>query len=363
MSARTLVASLLLLACGKAYVNPVSIDAKAEPPVVMVLFDKSGSTASPLNPTGACAGCQFPGCNETQCPTRLGTERAWVGRLLNALGDRARWGLTVFPADPACTPAGSGEVLLTPSTAVGAGQLVAQLNGVAPVGGTPTAASLGFVGQALPSDTAERIVLLVTDGVPNCNPDNENTCLDPMKCECTLVPAQCASTLSTNDTNFCIRGCTDAAAAEQAVRTLATHDAFTLVVGFGTDFVTPAANPLVLDAMAQASLDGQWCNTDHDCFGYTCQSGTCRGGAVLASDGDGLDQATSKLTKKLQVSSRCRWSLAVPLPTGPDSIYFGSQQVPAGDVHVETPSRVRFLGESCRRLVEEQLTPTFYGKP
>jgi hypothetical protein len=351
-----------LLGCGKAYVNPVSIDAKAEPAAVMLLFDKSGSMASPLNPGGICS-CAFPGCNEAVCPTRLGTVSAWTNDLLQKLGAQARWGLTTFPADNVCSPASANQVLTAIAQTTGAGNIAEQVQMLTPGGGTPTGPSLTFAGQAFPASTAERIVVLITDGLPNCNPQNPNTCVVPAACMCTLNGGMCGTVVNDGDpNNFCRRGCLDDTGTLAAIDSLSRFGIVTLVVGFGSDFGEPSAS--VANAMAQAGLNGERCASDVDCFGYACgDAGTCIGGALLARDGGELGAATETLRKKLTLSSRCRWTLAVDLPAGPSDIYFGTTAVPKSDWVAESTTRVRFFGDSCRRLIDEALTPTFHGQP
>ena len=53
-----------------------------------------------------------------------------------------------------------------------------------PVGGTPTSGSLNFVGnlEGLLSEERKDFVILLTDGLPNCNKDNVNQGTDTAAC-------------------------------------------------------------------------------------------------------------------------------------------------------------------------------------
>lgn len=357
---RRALALLLLAGCGKIYVDPISLEAKSEPPAVMLLFDKSGSMAAPLQGGAACGTCMFPACNESVCPTRMGVARGWATQMLGALGGDARWGLTIFPADNVCSPASTQQVLTPVPETPGAGDIAMQLQMQTVGGGTPTAASVAFAGRTFPSGTPERIIVLFTDGDPNCSSSNPNTCVMPLQCRCTLAGGNCGTVVNDSDANnFCRRGCLDEDGTVDAIRSLAMFGVSTTVVAFGPD-----VGATTVDAMAQAGLSGSRCAEDTDCHGYTCTSGSCTGGALLARDAASLPAVTEALRKRLQVSARCRWTVLAELATGPTSIELGERTLPVTEYVLETPTRVRFIGAACKALLDDAtLQPRFFGQP
>lgn len=351
---------LALAACGKIYVDPVSLEAKAEPPAVMLVFDKSGSMAAPLDGGSPCGTCVFPACDESLCPTRMGVARAWATQMLGELGADARWGLTVFPADNVCGAAGTDQVLTPVPETPGAGDVAMKLQVLAVGGGTPTAASVAFAGRTFPSGTAERIIVLFTDGDPNCNTGNPHTCVMPAQCRCTLYGGNCGTVVNDADpNNFCRRGCLDEDGTVDAIRSLAAFGVSTTVVAFGPD-----VGVTTVDAMAQAGLFGSRCAEDTDCHGYRCAGGACSGGALLAPDAASLPAVTEALRKRLEVSARCRWSVLAELAAGPTSIELGERTLPVTEYVLETPTRVRFIGAACKALLDDAtLAPRFFGQP
>jgi hypothetical protein len=115
-------------------------------------------------------------------------------------------------------------------------------------GGTPTGPSLTFLNSHLPlqDTTRANYVLLLTDGLPNCNASNTNNCTAPTSCRCTTT--SCGSDLSAP---FCTLGCLDQAGASSAVSALRGRNIRTVVVGFGAD-TTSGDAPLVLNELANA---------------------------------------------------------------------------------------------------------------
>jgi hypothetical protein len=106
--------------------------------------------------------------------------RQAVGTLLRSIGHRVRYGAAIFPdsRDEGC----GGALQVFPPTrgdslrAAPAGrdgplliELLNRLGSYAPVGGTPTAAALLQLLPALSSFGERTVVVLATDGAPNCN--------------------------------------------------------------------------------------------------------------------------------------------------------------------------------------------------
>lgn len=104
--------------------------------------------------------------------------------------------------------------------------------------------SLAFLGTYAPLKNPSRadVVLLLTDGLPNCNSQNPNNCTNATACRCTSTT--CGSDMTAP---LCILGCLDDAGATAAVSALRAQGIFTVVVGFGSDTASQDA---------RASLNG-----------------------------------------------------------------------------------------------------------
>jgi hypothetical protein len=280
-------------------------------PNLMILLDKSGSMNAPLPGGVSCSTCAFPNCNENTCPTRMGTLQRAMSAFLTVNGRTARMGLTVFPADNVCTPAGQAQVLSTtapPSDSdvdlqSWADAINTKIQMQMPVGGTPTGASLQFVGSLADLNTLQRddFVLLLTDGLPNCNPNNPNVCTMPAACRCTLNAGNCGTmVIDTDPNNFCRKGCLDQEATVRAVADLRAKDIRTIVVGFGSDFAVGGDGYAVLNAMAAAGGAPRTCpgGSDAECGGTTCLSNrTCAQGFYAATNATELAVALTQIAR------------------------------------------------------------------
>ncbi len=102
-------------------------------------------------------------------------------------------------------------------------------------------------------------ILLLTDGLPNCNKDNPNSGVtNPDACQCTL--SSCTGSVAT-------LGCLDRDVSVAAIKDLgAQKDIKTIVVGFGAE--TSASSALgTLNAMAEAGGFERNCRTKADACG------------------------------------------------------------------------------------------------
>lgn len=127
-----------------------------DPPTIYFVLDRSGSM---------------------QSGDKWNQVRVTVGKIMRALGPRAKFGATMFPAvtGNACSPGveimpvRSGD---PPSSGVD-GPTTTQLltaTRVVPGGGTPTGPTLELVHGTLTKVSGRKFVILATDGAPNCNP-------------------------------------------------------------------------------------------------------------------------------------------------------------------------------------------------
>ncbi|MBL8917236.1 MAG: adventurous gliding motility lipoprotein CglB [Myxococcaceae bacterium] len=253
-------------------------------PNLMILVDKSGSMNAPIDATRpTCGNCSGSNCPAT-CPTRISDLRTAMGQFLSQASTVARLGLAFFPnEDPAFSPTGCGPtrdiaVQLPPATnsdtdttpltmnATQVNMRIQALGSSIPVtGGTPTGGSLSFLGSYAglldDKDNRQDFVLLLTDGLPNCNPAN------PLSCSSMPPPPSNLCTLGNNCVGqYCRAGFLDKGGVVTAVQQLRSRNVSTIVVGFGADFASAEALD-VLNSMAEVGGFGRKCpmGTDAEC--------------------------------------------------------------------------------------------------
>jgi hypothetical protein len=187
------------------------------PPTVYFLFDVSGSMSN-----------RVPG------GTRFSVVQAAAAKLVRDLRYVIRAGAAAFPVQAASDPCHVGAEIYAPrfNDPVGFDLATASLQ---PFGGTPTAATLAALGPGLASLPGKTIVVLATDGGPNCN----------LGASCSL--AECTENIegcSPGDTccaasvNCCAAGgpagpsaCIDHAATVAAVAAIAASGVRVYVIG------------------------------------------------------------------------------------------------------------------------------------
>ncbi len=332
-------------------------------PNIMLLVDKSGSMMDPVDATlaacgscGACNGC--PAC-PSNCPTRLVDMKSAMQTFLGQYGTTARFGLSVFPGGTSSAdPCKTGHVVqeVTASNDVDSElqgsasqindsiQQLGRTGGLPVVGGTPTAASLSQLSSnpALQEDDRDNFVLLLTDGLPNCNSN-----LDGTKCTCVTGETTCDK-----------RNCLDDTAVVQAISGLASQDIRTIVVGFGAD--TAASGGLgALNAMAQAGGFARSCQTNQDCgSGDTCDTATSTCGKKFfpAANAEDLAAELIKIQNKIGDVNPCEFLLsASPTDVSFLAVYVDGQRLTAGPSTWSYDSSgqptVTFSGDTCTRLM------------
>lgn len=161
LSVCALIAAVAVVGCQTYDFEPVTpltlaqttqtkrVQAKRLKPNLMLLVDKSGSMKTQID--SACSG--------SNCATRISELRNAMSTFLATSGTTARMGLVFFPSDNVCGPADSTVVKVpmpaptandegTDATLSAAASMIsAQIVSVQPNGGTPTNASLAFVGS------------------------------------------------------------------------------------------------------------------------------------------------------------------------------------------------------------------------
>lgn len=262
-------------------------------PAVMVVLEQSGVLVLPLSASG-CA-CWGSACPPT-CPTGLSVIREGLGSFFSANASAARFGLFPFPGDRVCGSASQPLIDLpapgVPDTVAALGPQTQRLAdfvgrigwmGNDPVGGSPVGPTLRAVAQhqAFTSSPRKRGVILITDGVDNCNPDNPLSCAmaAPPTERCTLGQTGCTGA-------FCRLGYDDSDGSLAAVRSLRALGIRTAVVAW-----RPAQTLIVDNHLSSLAAAGE----------AACEGVTCDRNYFQAGSAPELDQA---VTQALQALSR-----------------------------------------------------------
>jgi von Willebrand factor type A domain len=310
-------------------------------PNLMFLVDKSGSMADPVAPPGG--------------PSKIGVLQSVMNTFLTNNPTVARVGMARFP-DDSCVPTNASDVLAplppasdgdAPAILTMATQAVdAAIQGLTPGGGTPTQASLQFVADnisELGDSSREDFVLLLTDGLPNCN-----NSLDANTCTCTSSPAPPCSANT---------DCLDKTATVAQVAAMRAKGIRTIVIGFGADVVGGIA-PDTLEAMAEAGGFVRSCpNTNQSCgAGNDCvlATGKCTEQFFQATDGDALASALAQIGSTL-TQTACVYNLD-QVPSDPSLISVvlnGTPYLTGADTWTYDPTKnqIVFLGALCTELM------------
>ncbi len=319
-------------------------------PNVMLLVDKSGSMDTPISGTSGA--------------TRLSELKSAMNTFLPQFGNQARFGLSTFPTDSACGAASATPVKDLPAAAATdptdnawltqAQSVNLAVQGLTAGGGTPTGPSLKVLGGLTgltSADFRDDYVLLLTDGLPNCDPNNPiNVCQGPnAACVCLASGCQVGSTV-------CHTGCMDRGGAVAQVQALRDRGVKTIVVGFGADTAAGIA-PDVLNAMANAGGYTRACpnGTDAECgSGNACVSATrvCRNQFFQASNATELSAALGQILTSIVDPTICSFALDSQ-PTDPTLLSVtlnGESLTPGAQTWQFTRGRVEFVGSRCDQL-------------
>ncbi len=381
---RTLAVTAMVLAACQTYdfeqVQPLAISQTTQSrevgkrklkPNMMILVDRSGSMESPVIPVGPTCGTCGPSTSACpdSCATRKSELKSAMNTFLTSSGTVARMGVAFFPDTSggnlcgATASTADGVDLPAPSGADdAASDMASQMNAIAintkiaamqVKGGTPTNPSLRFVGTVpgLNDNNDNRLdfVLLLTDGVPNCNPQNPNTCANASACQCTT--SSCTMT-------FCTLGCLDRSGVVDAVKELRGKNIQTIVVGFGigTSPGPDQANaPDILNAMAEAGGFARTCpnGTDAECgSGNKCLGTVCEKKFYQATNASELSAALANISAIIGGTDICE----VNLEAQPDNssylavILDGVNQPEGNDTWKYQNGKVVFQGATCDKL-------------
>lgn len=344
--------------------GPASIGARTFVPDALLVVDRSGSMNQPLTPNDpACGGCTN-NCPPT-CRTRGRALQTAAGLFLMNSGTDARLGLVLYPSNSTCGPPSAVSQPLPASDDLSelsmfASAVSTQLSAATFVGGTPTGPAIAFAASqpALTTDARrEHFLVLVSDGLPNCNERNAATCMNPMACQCTIGNG-CTG-------QFCTLGCLDRQGTLDAVGGALGRSVKTLVIGFGPEVVGSSPALALFDDVGRAGgaplsctqASGNECEAGSPCL----PDGTCR--RKFSTE---LNAGFARVGNVLRRSGRCRWVLDAPVAMDPRlEVQVNGLMIMrgAGGFVAEGADVVRIEGAVCSQLVAQPAAVTFTLAP
>ncbi|MFZ9886966.1 MAG: vWA domain-containing protein, partial [Myxococcota bacterium] len=276
------------------------------PPRILLVVDKSGSMGE--------EAVGYPGSKWASAVSSLSA-------VVTSLSGDVDFGLMLYPdgdADSRVCRAGAREVYVSANNA---GAIVSELEATTPGGGTPTAKTLEQAQEQLsllPASGGSRVVVLATDGGPNCN-----TGLNPGTCRC-VQPGQCSDA----------RNCLDDVEAKAAASSLNAAGFSVFVIGIpGSENFTD-----VLNGLAEA--------------GGTALPGATR--YYQANNANGLASALENIASRV---ATCRFDLARAVPPNADiTVTAGGAPVVADPTRTNgwalvDSDTIEFFGAACNNLV------------
>jgi len=346
MNHRTLLFLAALSACNPVLTpiserQAVTITASTGSQQVIWVLDSSGSMTSKADVS----------CSGSQCATRKSELLAGMAQYGGALPTAVSHSSVIFPTDNIC-----GAPSKLTSSGVTFEQVFTSYESHLPAGGTPTSQTLSFVASLPVAAATETFVVLVTDGLPNCNPDNPNTiCAD----QSAGRVAACNCQTSNCSTTFCSLGCLDDLATVANTVLLGQLGLQLMVIGVGAD-ITSAPGSFAAMEMGLPRT----CTTNADCPQSTCGSGgVCASQLYLTSAAADLSAPMARLNTALTRSPRCTWWLAQEVSASSLSVSLDGQSVPSTEWSLKgagASQHLAFSGASCERLLESPaLRPVF----
>jgi hypothetical protein len=274
-----------------------------------------------------------------------------IQSLLARIGHRVNYGATLFPSGEVGCDAGEEIHTLGPGDDVSfavSGEIGPVLRTFmfnvqrrTPSGGTPVAQALTQLLPRLRGATSETVVMLVTDGGPNCNPQGScgpESCIPNIERQRLTPDLVCDDRINCCDASaFGPENCLDAAASVEAVERLAGAGVRTFVIGMpGSE-----AYASLLDELARA--------------GGTARAESPR--YYRAGDADALLSTVNTLGATVALS--CTIELVEP-PPDPRlvNLYFDRELVPSDPVDGWTLSggaTVEVHGSACELLSSGQV--------
>jgi len=328
------------------------IAATALKPNMMLVVDSSFSMDGKID----------PGCSGS-CATRMTELKSAMQTFLSTNPTVARMGLINYPQpipgdfSPAssCRAADLSHIKVPLAQSdddatlrATASSINSEIQALTASGGTPTRPTLDAVGTYAPllEATRSNFILLLTDGLPNCNDNNPNTC-NGTACNCTQ--AQCSEALQT-----CSLGCLDRDGTVSTITGLVGKGIRTIVVGFGSETGSGQGVP-VLTAMAQAGGFPRRCPNGNECgTGDFCKADkTCNRPFYQAANGTELATALGEIGQSVS-ENPCEYVLSEQ-PSDPRflSVVVDGTAVQAGTDtwrYDQPTGKVLFQGALCAQL-------------
>jgi hypothetical protein len=367
------------------------VEARERKPNLMLLVDTSRSMIDPMdasnprcrNSSGEVCGVSTYPCNTADCPTRWSALQEAMEDFLASSSTLARIGLAFYPhavagddsIENSCKATASVSVQLPAVDVEDDDSLAANARAawdrifsiknqaknpgeIEPQGGTPISASLQYLSSEVASlrDTSRaNFVVLLTDGLPNCNAAHA-TPYPNSGCFCT-IGAACQVP------GYTAIGCLDDGASVNAVKALQTRNIKTIVIGFGADFdsrnASGARGAATLNAMA---LEGGFthdvqCSRDADCGADdTCDTTAqlCRRRFYLAIHKEALVKALEDIRERVGVGDPCMENFdAGQLPASQDLVvvYVNKERLePGSNTWNLVDAGIQFNGTTCQRI-------------
>jgi hypothetical protein len=314
--------------CGETFLHEIK-----DPPNLYFVIDRSGSMGDVVADSKL---------------TKYQTARAVLAELLRAIGHRVRYGAAVFPAPQNPEECGPGRQVFPATLGALPGcdgeqdpqltDFMRRLGALTPAGATPTAHTLEALRPALEDLDGKTVVVLVTDGAPNCNLD---AVCDVDECTLNIEGATLGTRACTPSFNCCdatLGGpgtggyCVDSDATEAAIAALYAAGIPSYVIGM------PGAEPYaaLLERLAQVGGTAR-----EDGPGYYAVSDTNELREALYSIGTGL-------------AIRCSIELSEPpLDRSLVNVYFDGELLPADETDGwswDDDARIVVNGAACDRL-------------
>ncbi len=209
-------------------------------PVLLIVQDKSGSMNQVPNPAN------------TATPTKWASAQAVVPQLAQQFANRFDFGVFMYPGATTQFNCTTGSIVSAVPASPTAVQNV-YANAV-PGGGTPTATSLtqakAYIQGLNLGPNRPAYVLLLTDGLPNCN-----LALNTATCQATTPACADANGRPLASCGLGAKDCLDDQGTSAAAASLLAAGIKTFVVGFDST-LTSGNNKAVLDAIASAGGTG-----------------------------------------------------------------------------------------------------------
>lgn len=342
------------------------LTSQANPPRIIWVFDNSGSLEVPVDPAASSctAGCGLP-TNRCPpgCPTRKDLRLAGLDRFESAIPSSVTHAAVFYPSDALCGPPSFFDSNLSMP------QLISNVAIRAPIGGSPTGPALRYVASLPQIAQAETFVVLLTDGLPNCNSDNPfNVCsVDPADAGAAAEALQaCRCTTATCwPAVVCAQGCLDELATVAASHQLVEHEMRLMVVALGSDI---ALGPSIArSSLASMEIDlGPACTSEADCEGRACGAdGFCVDKLYVAPAAADFEAPARRLADAVQRSARCTWWLPRQVTAAELTVELGGAVVSPTEWTLEgsAEQRVVLSGAACERLLATEEAPTISWLP